>query len=829
MKLSLFNGINNSLDPSLLPPTDAVSAMNVDITEGVLKSQKGGLDFTDIGGRYGHIFHGSHHLIYDDKTDFTKYKGTLIASPTEGHYAEIDTECNVCRLDAETFDNDQHHDKYNHWVELSIPKSYVSYCIPMPPVGLGLPTPSLQYIKAINSDGHYESDECETPYHSTSNVVYTGGHLETKKGGKIKYEAYALGEVEGGKASPPYIDVFTIPANYADNTTLVQTLDPTGSPYRMVVKIDVWIEDCCDQLTIKNSNNHIIYDSFNPDAGDFDGYHLKKTIAVTSYASSVEVKFVSDCCGNDKGGTVIAERKNNTLMSVTVAQLIDTIIVDTFEDSTEAIITIPIAITDTSYKDANGKPDEIVVVRVDETEKIKLGTEQNEVGLKVFTDNGLASEVFVENRLGEMEEGTYTYAITLRNQKFGYETAPKLYENIVVPKNGAVRLAQDIQGNMNDGFELVVYRIGGLLDVFTEVAILTTASRNWFFDGKHSNSLGANTLKTQYKLDIYLMSLPTMHNEVLWCRDDKNKSVLRFSEVNEVWNFNQFSWIKLPADITGIASTQAGLFVATRNSCYYVLGETRDSIVLQTISENVGCMGHNTIQHYNNTLIFASYDGIYQLNRSSLRNLTAKLLPKYVVEPTDQYNYQCEESYYCKPVTLTGYARIYRHEYWLQEKSRFLVLNLRRGYLYNYNVFDDGNPMWSILGTDGSKYRGVTYIRTKDGMASKLLSTGVSDYLYNQATLRMRYKTPVFTEGSASNHKIYENFYVTYTGNIDVLVYIDGALILTYNPPVTTNKRTSEFFTPAEKRRGYDIYFVIEGQGTVYELEYRVQPRQGAN
>jgi len=597
----------------------------------------------------------------------------------------------------------------------------------------------------------------------------------------------------------------------------------------MIVEIDVWIEDCCDQLTIRNSNYHVIYDSFNPDDGDFNGYHLKKTIEVNSYASNIRVEFVSDCCENSQGGTVTAMRPNNNLINVTATQLIDTIIVDTFEDSTEAIVTIPVAITDTGYKDADGKPDEIIVVRVDETAKIKLGTEQNEVGLKVFTDNGLDSEVFVEERLGEMEEGTYTYAITLRNKALGFETAPMLYKDIVVPKNGVVRLSQDIQGNMDGGYELVVYRIGGLLDVFTEVAVLTTASRKWFFDGKHSNSLGANTLKTQYKLDIYLMSLPTIHNEVLWCRDDKDKAVLRFSEVNEVWNFNQFSWIRLPEPITGIASTQTGLFVATRNSCYYVIGETRDSVVLQTISNNVGCMGHNTIQSYNNSLIFASYDGIYQLTGGSLRNLTAKLLPKYVVEPTDQYDYQCEESYYCKPVSLTGYARIYRHEYWLQEKSRFLVLNLRRGYLYNYNIVEDGNDMWSILGTDGSKYRGVTYIRTKDGMPNKLLSTGVSDYLYNQVTLDMRYKTPVFTEGSATNLKVYENFYVTYTGDVNILVYIDGVLVLTYNPPVTTNKRTAEFFTPADKRRGYDIQFIIRGRGTVYELEYRVQPRQGAN
>ena len=102
---------------------------------------------------------------------------------------------------------------------------------------------------------------------------------------------------------------------------------------------------------------------------------------------------------------------------------------------------------------------------------------------------------------------------------------------------------------------------------------------------------------------------------------------------------------------------------------------------------------------------------------------------------------------------------------------------------------------------------------TKDG---NLYTMFVGD------ALPYHYKSPMLTDGSYSNRKLYKDFYIKYSGDITIKLYVDKELI---NSKTLTGDKCYNL-KALDNSEGYGLEIDIEGTGEVSEIEYKALGRQ---
>lgn len=146
---------------------------------------------------------------------------------------------------------------------------------------------------------------------------------------------------------------------------------------------------------------------------------------------------------------------------------------------------------------------------------------------------------------------------------------------------------------------------------------------------------------TKWKPDYFQLSIDDIK---------PTKNTVYFSSEEHPEYFNYLNNFVLPLteieEITGLKSLNGTLYVFTNKQIFYVQGILNDNYVVKRLTNNIGCIGQNTIIDVNGTLYFADSDNIYSMVDGSLpqkigtpiKNLL-KIKVKGTVEPSKQTKY----------------------------------------------------------------------------------------------------------------------------------------------------------------------------------------------
>jgi len=241
--------------------------------------------------------------------------------------------------------------------------------------------------------------------------------------------------------------------------------------------------------------------------------------------------------------------------------------------------------------------------------------------------------------------------------------------------------------------------------------------------------------------------------------------------------------------ITGLGATPNGLLVFTHFKTYIVTGTSPGTLSKYLLNGSQGCIAHNSIRFVDNTLLWLSNDGACASSGGTFKVLSRDKLSKA----------------FMKSLGLFRDSAVHDDVYYLGCDNGIVCLDFRFGLVFrlidtvidSFHLYDD-----------------ILYY-SKGGQLFSL-GTGSSE------SREMSYRSPKLSEGQVSNLKNYKSVYVKCNGQLNLSIYVDGAVAMVK----LIDEKTSEVLIPQPKRKGYYIEFGVIGDGELLELQYIVEARQ---
>lgn len=384
--------------------------------------------------------------------------------------------------------------------------------------------------------------------------------------------------------------------------------------------------------------------------------------------------------------------------------------------------------------------------------------------------------------------GTYQYVVTYYNSGDGTESKPSpltTEDDIIL---GSIALSSIPVSSDAQVDKKKIYRIGGTLLDFTEVAEITNATTTYDDSASDISLADNNVLASENNAEApaNLRYLTEAYGELFGAVGTK----LYFTR--GIGNFNYWAdiYLEFPKTITGIGAVANGLLVFTMYKTYIVTGTSLATYAQYPLRNDQGCIEGRTVQGYGGSVLFVSTDGICISSGGATRILSKQKLGKLAKTPIS--------------------AVIYNEAYYVQyNDGTTLVLDLAFGEIFKYRSYGV---------TDLSVFNDILYGYNSGQLYT--LETASTD-------LTWEYTSPNIIEGSYTNHKLYNHIYIRSSGSVTIKVYIngidEGSLVLTKS---LTTTDTHDLSVPQGSQRGYSIQFELTGTGKVYEIEYSTVNRQ---
>lgn len=253
----------------------------------------------------------------------------------------------------------------------------------------------------------------------------------------------------------------------------------------------------------------------------------------------------------------------------------------------------------------------------------------------------------------------------------------------------------------------------------------------------------------------------------------------------DVWD--EFNFILIDDTITGISDSQLGLLVFTRFKTFLISYGGTLGIMKTLLSGSQGCLAHRSIQLINDTVIWASTDGICATSSG-----TVELLSQH------QLGYM--------ELKEVKASCVHNEIYYISYGEGTLALDMR----YNKSIFRhlDINPSSLCVYNDQVYFIDKGFTQILEGEKEALLS--------------LEYKSGKLSQGSLTMLKVYKSFYVSIIGNLTITLYIDDNIVT----EVELTTGVHEIKSPGSSRYGYSFSFGLKGKGELVELEYKTEARQ---
>lgn len=378
------------------------------------------------------------------------------------------------------------------------------------------------------------------------------------------------------------------------------------------------------------------------------------------------------------------------------------------------------------------------------------------------------------------------YCYTYYNSEDDIESVPSevsdelnLAANKVVDLTG-ITASTDIQVD-----KIRVYRIGDGITTMTLIEEIpnTTAT---YRDDTLTLDLDGHILDSynSYPPEVGMQYIIEAYGILFGCVGDK----LYYSDIGKHHSFPKTNVIDFPKEIMGLLEVPNGILISNDSKTKLLVGTSNEDFALQDVSSEQGSVSHFSGNKVSNKPIWLSKEGICFYNSAYIDIVSRAKLGNLALE-------------------IVNTAVINEQYYILLLDGSLLVMDLRFNSLL-FKRYTFSQPLANILA-----HENVLYGRVGDKLCT--LFTG------NELTLN--YMSPNFTEGNHSARKLYNNIYVRYNGTFTISVYIDDALVETYD---ITGNDIADLKVPEDKQRGSSIRFGVTGIGKIYEIEYKVLGRQ---
>ena len=345
--------------------------------------------------------------------------------------------------------------------------------------------------------------------------------------------------------------------------------------------------------------------------------------------------------------------------------------------------------------------------------------------------------------------------------------------------NGAV-VVNGIKAGEGDTIRL--YRLGGTITTYTLVTELNNADQS-YTDTASDASIAGNKVLDSFdnqpapKEGKHLVQ----YNSMMFASVG---STLRFSDVDKPYAWAEPNQISISETITGLGAVQNGLLVFTRYKTYIVVGNSPSTLARYLLSDEQGCVQHETIAFNNNSLFWLSTDGICTSNGGAITILTQDRLGRY--QRDNIIN-----------------AVVHDRQYILSYYTGCIILDNR----YDFCIRTTSDAGW--LGT----YHDTLFA----GWDGDLWE------MFKGDNRQMHYISPIFNEGRLTEYKMFKDLYIAFTGDITVKVYIythDRERELVFDRKLDP-KHIQNDLKLRGNIMGYGLQVEVIGTGCVQEIDFR--------
>ena len=257
------------------------------------------------------------------------------------------------------------------------------------------------------------------------------------------------------------------------------------------------------------------------------------------------------------------------------------------------------------------------------------------------------------------------------------------------------------------------------------------------------------------------------------------------------------SFIIVDRNVTGLASVGSGLLIFMRGRIKLLMGDSRLTFALRTVTNEKGTIDSYSIQAVKGGALFFSEDGLCFTDGSQIQELSYDILGKKGFNTSDSST--TNRSYYAILNSFTSN----------------LLLEAR--YLLRY---DFGKaPVFSLLSAD--KVEGIGEIDGKlaHSYEGELFNTlGYGDRIFN-------YRSGDITEGMPTMIKEWDRVRISGTFIGELFVYIDNKCVMKEK----LNLKTVGVFNShikKEDNKGKAIAFEVLGKGAIESIEYSITGRK---
>lgn len=377
------------------------------------------------------------------------------------------------------------------------------------------------------------------------------------------------------------------------------------------------------------------------------------------------------------------------------------------------------------------------------------------------------------------------YVYTYYDSTEGVESAPSpISDELTITDGTSVDLSGFITSSNESVDKIRLYRVGANATDFTLIVELTASTTTYNDNIPTVNAIGTllDTYNNQaplsglrYLIEAYGMLFAALGNKLYYTIPGQP----------DYWP--SLNFIQFPNDITGIVAIADGIIVFTLKEAHIVTGTGSDTFRRIIFNPEHGCINHNSIKYVKNTLLWASADGICALNGNTVIVITKDKLDRITFD-------------------LISAASFNEQYYLILNDGTVFILDVRFNPCFkNYEYLE--NQVYNLGVFDNILYGVVT---------GKLVTIDTGTYI------DFYYESPCYTEGEATNRKLYNVVYVNANGRFIFDTYIDGVQVSSQE---LIGKDTFEVKIPQELQAGYDIQFKIQGSGVIREIEYKVQGR----
>lgn len=409
-----------------------------------------------------------------------------------------------------------------------------------------------------------------------------------------------------------------------------------------------------------------------------------------------------------------------------------------------------------------------------------VGTVPKKLYLNIEYNLGItASATKINPGVGESGNltGTYTYVYTYYNSVTGIESMPSPQSIDITVSNNSIILQTIVASSDPQVDSIRIYRIGGNLVEYTLVTEKTNDTTDYIDNLSDIDIAGNHILDTLTNSVVNPdIKYFTVHKAMLFgAVEDK----LYYSSIGQFDYWPETNFIDFNNPITGIAKLQDKLVVFTEYETYLIMGNSPSTFTKILFDAEQGCISHYTIQFVANSLIWLSKIGLCSTTGGIINIISLPFLGT---------------------IELSGIANaeVYNRAYYLVHSTGILVFDFR----YNTIVRQlDETSDWLVY--------------AKNTLYSS--SSGKLKSMFSGEPLEYKYKSPIITEGSASRLKTYKDFYINYSGEATIKLFIDGKLV---NTKYLTGTKVLNL-KALNSANGYGLEIEITGTADIIEIYYK--------